>query len=220
MLEAAIFDMDGLLVDSEPLWRRAEQQIFPALGHELTDAMCMETMGTRVDEVVRHWYRVRPWTGPTQEEVADQIVATVIELVRAEGAPMPGVASALALCVESGLVLALASSSSGRLIDAVVDRLGIRHHFAWLQSAEKEPYGKPHPGVFLTTAARLGVEPRSCLVFEDSLAGVLAGKAARMKVVAVPAAEQYDQARFVIADLKLPSLLEFDRAALSQLQLA
>jgi sugar-phosphatase len=218
MLRAAIFDMDGLLVDSEPLWRRAEQQVFPAVGIELTDAMCMQTMGTRLDEVVRYWYGLHPWTGPTQDEVAAQVIARVIDLVAAEGQALPGVAAALARCAAAGLAVALASSSPMRLIDAVVDRLGIRAGFTCLQSAEDEPYGKPHPGVFLTTAARLGVEPSACLVLEDSLAGVLAGKAARMRVVAVPAREQYDDPRFVIADRKLPSLLALDDDVLAALQ--
>lgn len=220
MLEAAIFDMDGLLVDSEPLWRQAEKVVFPAVGIRLTDEMCMQTMGTRVDEVVRHWYRTSPWSGPSQEEVADQIVSGVVDLVRAEGTALPGVDQALTRCADQGLILALASSSSTRLIDAVVDRLGIRDRFSLLQSAEHEPYGKPHPGVFLTTATRLGVEPTACLVFEDSFAGLIAGKAARMKVVAVPAVEQYHQTCFDIADLKLPSLADFDEAALARLQQA
>ncbi|MFA6107183.1 MAG: hexitol phosphatase HxpB [Candidatus Latescibacterota bacterium] len=220
MLEAAIFDMDGLLVDSEPLWRRAEREVFPTVGIRLTDEMCMQTMGTRVDEVVRHWYRTSPWPGPSQEEVAERIVSGVVDLVLAEGTPMPGVEQVLTRCAGRGLTLALASSSSTRLIDAVVDRLGIRDRFALLQSAEHEPYGKPHPGVFLTTATRLGLEPTACLVFEDSFAGLIAGKAARMKVVAVPAAEQYSQTRFDIADLKLPSLADFGEAALERLQQA
>lgn len=87
-----------------------------------------------------------------------------------------------------------------------------------VQSAESEPYGKPHPGVFITTAGKLGVEPTDCLVFEDSFAGLIAGKAARMKVVAVPAAEEYDQGRFDIADLKLGSLLQFDEDCLGRLR--
>ncbi len=218
MLRAAIFDMDGLLVDSEPLWRRAEQQVFPTVGIELTDAMCMQTMGTRLDEVVRYWYGLHPWTGPSQEEVAAQVMARVIDLVATEGEALPGVAAALERCARAGLAVALASSSPMRLIDAVVDRLGIRACFTCLQSAEHEPYGKPHPGVFLTTAARLGVDPTACLVLEDSLAGVLAGKAARMRVVAVPAREQYDDPRFAIADLRLPSLRALDDDALATLQ--
>jgi sugar-phosphatase len=104
------------------------------------------------------------------------------------------------------------------LIDAVVDKFGIRNYFEILQSAESERYGKPHPGVFLTAAERLGVEPTACLVFEDSLAGLIAGKAARMKVVAVPAPHDVGQPGFAIADLKLRSLRQFGAEELARLQ--
>lgn len=217
MLAAAVFDMDGLLVDSEPLWRRAERSIFPRLGIELTDEMCMQTMGTRVNEVVLHWYRQKPWEGPACPEVAEEIVAAVIALVRSEGRPMDGVREVLDLCRQRGLRTALASSSDMCLIDAVLERFGIRDCFDVVHSAEHEPYGKPHPGVFLTTAERLGVEPPCCLVFEDSFAGLIAAKAARMPVVAVPSPHDFDQPRFGIADLKLRSLREFDAACLDRL---
>lgn len=217
MLEAAILDMDGLLIDSEPLWRRAEQGIFEGLGVHLTDAMCMETMGVRVDDVVRHWYGLYPWEGPTTDEVASQIVTAVVELVQSVGVAMEGVEPALDRLAGNGLRLSLASSSSMRLIDAVVDCLGIRQRFEVIQSAEREPYGKPHPGVFLTTAEQLGVEPTRCLVLEDSFNGVIAGLAARMKVIAVPAPEDRDQPRFGIAHAKLGSLLELDEACLERL---
>ena len=126
-LDAVIFDMDGLLVDSEPLWRRAEQAVFPKVGVQLTDAMCMQTMGTRVDEVVQHWYNQKPWTGPTLQAVETEIVDAVVDLVRTEGAPLPGVRQVLELFAGQGVPIALASSSSARLIDAVVDTLAVSY---------------------------------------------------------------------------------------------
>jgi HAD superfamily hydrolase (TIGR01509 family) len=77
---------------------------------------------------------------------------------------------------EEGLPLAIASSSSESIIKAVLDRLGIQDHFSVIYSAEHEPYGKPHPGVYLTTAKKLGVKPTECLAFEDSLNGVLVSR--------------------------------------------
>ena len=216
-MEAVIFDMDGLLVDSEPLWRQAEQMIFPKVGVQLTDAMCMQTMGTRVDEVVRHWYARKPWTGPTLEEVQREIVDTVIDLVKARGKALPGVRDVLEFFSERGMPLALASSSSPRIIDAVVDTLGIRAYFQALRSAEHEPFGKPHPGVFLEAARALEADPRKCLVFEDSFAGMISALAARMRVVVVPDAVHYDDPRFGAAQLKLRSLEEFDEECLQRL---
>jgi sugar-phosphatase len=218
MLEAAIFDMDGLLVDSEPLWRRAEQQVFPRVGLHLTDEMCSQTTGVRLDEVVRLWYGRQPWSGPTVDEIEAQITATVCDLVAAEARPMEGVAEILAFFRQRGYHIALASSSSSRLIQVVVDRFGLGSYFDLLQSAEAEPYGKPHPGVFLAAARGLGVEPTRCLVFEDSFTGLIAAKAARMKAVVIPAPHDFGQSRFDIADLKLRSLLDFGEEHLTCLQ--
>ena len=106
--------------------------------------------------------------------------------------------------------VALASSSAYRLIGAVTERLGLAGEFEVAYSAEEEEYGKPHPGVYLTTARRLGVAPTQCLAIEDSFNGVLAAKAARMRCVAIPEPAQRRDPRFGIADLVLDSLAGVD----------
>jgi beta-phosphoglucomutase-like phosphatase (HAD superfamily) len=211
MFQAAIFDLDGLLIDSEPLWRRAEVEIFATVGLVLTDADCEVTTGLRIDEVVAFQHGVRPWHPPRLDEVAARIVDRVIELIETVGVAKPFGAHAVALCEREGLQLALASSSPERLIHAALRRLGLTGRFGLVQSAQHERWGKPHPAVFLTTAERLGVPPVACVVLEDSLNGVIAAKAARMRCLAVP--ERPDP-RFVLADRVLPSLQALDRAAL------
>ena len=104
-----------------------------------------------------------------------------------------------------GLKVAVASSSSEELIAAALDRLGLRGLDA-VRSAAPETYGKPHPAVLLSTARELGLDPTACVVLEDSLNGVIAAKAARMRCVAVPEADQLEDPRFAIADVRLPSL--------------
>jgi mannitol-1-/sugar-/sorbitol-6-/2-deoxyglucose-6-phosphatase len=104
--------------------------------------------------------------------------------------------------------VALASSTPLHLIYRCLDHFGLRDRFATITSAEFEEYGKPHPAVFLTAAASLGTEPTDCLVFEDSPAGVLAGRAARMAVVAVPVPEDRENPAFALATLVLDSLEE------------
>ena len=116
------------------------------------------------------------------------------------------------------LKVALASSSAYRVIRAVVERLGLADAFDLIYSAEEEEYGKPHPGVYLTTAHRLGVAPTRCLAVEDSLNGVLAAKAARMKCVAIPEAEARHDPRFAIADTVLDSLNGFDAVTWKELE--
>lgn len=205
---AVIFDMDGLLIDSEPHWREAEIEIFATVGVTLTDAMCRETTGLRIDEVVAHHHAREPWGGPSVRELAARIVERMIERVRASGDALPGAIEAVEACAARGLPLALASSSPRRLIDATLAHLGLEGRFGVIESAEDDRYGKPHPAVYLRTAEGLGVGPVRCLVFEDSLNGVIAAKAARMRCVAVPDAPD---PRFAIADLVLGSLTELPR---------
>ncbi|MCH2214108.1 MAG: hexitol phosphatase HxpB [Flavobacteriales bacterium] len=186
MIEAAIFDMDGLLIDSEPFWRRAEMTVFNTVGINLSEANCRETMGFRLNEVVDLWYSRFPWTGKSKKQIEFEILDSVKELIQSEGEPLPGIYDTIELCKKLNLKTAVASSSAMVLIEATVDRLGIRNEFDTLQSAENEEFGKPHPSVFIKTAQRLGVRPENCIVFEDSFHGMVAGLAAKMKVIAVP----------------------------------
>lgn len=208
--EASIFDMDGLLVDSERLWHQAEIEILGALGVPLVASACRQTKGMFVTEVTRYWFDRHPWRGPSTDAVAESVVDRVIELVVSQGALMPGVDRALQLCAAHRVPLAVASSSEYRLIDVVLAHFDLRRHFGVVHSAEDEPYGKPHPGVFLTTAGKLGVAPERCLVWEDAPAGVLAAKAARMACVAVPEAAERHRPAFAIADAVLGTLDEVD----------
>lgn len=205
---AAIFDMDGLLIDSEPLWRRAEVQAFRAVGLDLTEDDCRVTTGMRIDDVVGHWFERRPWPGKPVSAVAADVLERVCELIRRQGSALPGVAEALATVRGAGLRVALATSSPQSVIDAVLRRLGLQDAFEIVASAADEERGKPDPAVYLSTARRLGVEPARCIAFEDSVAGVASARAAGMKVVAVPAPESFDLPAFDLADLKLPSLAE------------
>ena len=210
--QASIFDMDGLLVDSEPLWHRAEIEILGALGVPLVASACRQTKGMFVREVTRYWFERYPWDGPSPDEVATTVVDRVMELVESTGELKPGVARALALCGRKGVPSAVASSSEHRLIDLVLAHFSLDGEFVLVHSAEDEPYGKPHPGVFLTTASRLGVAPDRCLVWEDSPAGVLAAKAARMACIAVPELAERDRRELAVADAVLASLETADDA--------
>lgn len=207
---AVLFDMDGLLIDSEPFWRRAETEVFATVGVELTDALCRETMGLRVDEVVRYWYSRHPWAAPSHDTLAEAIVDRVRELVLAEGEALPGADAAIEQAFSLELRLGLASSSPMRLIEAVLLRLGWRERFEVTCSAENEAHGKPHPAVYLRAARLIGTPPESCIAIEDSLSGVHSARAAGMRVVAVPDAEHFDDPRFDVADQKLRSLTELD----------
>lgn len=208
MLDAVIFDMDGLLVDSEPLWVRAEIEIFGEVGVALGEEDCAKTKGLRIDDVVGYWFTRRPWTTCSPRDVEERLVSRVAELVRTEGTAKPGITEALGVARSRTGKLALASSSPSRIIRAALARLGLESAFDVVRSAETEPLGKPHPGIFLSTAQELGADAPRCLVLEDSLTGVLAAKAARMACVAVPEVHPDHDPRFVIADAVVGSLAD------------
>jgi HAD superfamily hydrolase (TIGR01509 family) len=197
--------MDGLLIDSEILWHQAEVEIFGSLGVPISESGDRSTKGMFVNEVVRYWFERYPWSGPSNDDVVAALLSRVGDLVETKGRLMPGALRAIDLASECGPV-ALASSTPLVLIHRCLDNFDLARRFVSVHSAEFEPYGKPHPGVFLTAAASLKVEPERCLVFEDSAAGVLAAKAGSMTVVAVPTLEDRVLPAFGLADLVLESL--------------
>lgn len=206
--ELVIFDMDGLLIDSEPYWKIAEKEVFGKHGLTLTDELLRQVMGYRLSEVVQHWYDYKPWPNPNLKQTETDILACVKALIIANANALPGVYQTLQYCQQQGYKIALASSSNMELINAVVEKLNIAHYFNLIWSAQYEAYGKPHPAIFLSVAQKLQVSPTNCVVFEDALNGVIAAKAARMYCIAVPEEISFNEARFAIADVKIPSLLD------------
>jgi sugar-phosphatase len=215
---AAIFDLDGLLIDSEPFWRRAEIEVFGSVGLHLSETDVRQTMGLRIDDAVRHWWDRHPWEGASRQEVEQACTARVAELIVAEGAPMPGALEVVGLFRSLGLPMAVCSGSYAVVIEAALDTLGIAGDMTVWHSAEWEPTGKPHPSVYLTTAAELGVDPVACWAFEDSFNGAIAAKAARMRVVAVPEPDAAGSPRWGFCDLVLESLTAFDEGVLRRLE--
>ncbi len=214
-LTATLFDMDGLLIDSEILWHQAELEILGGLGVPLATEGARSTKGMFVAEVVDYWRERYPWSGPSSEDVVDQILTRVGDLVETTGRLLPGAVRAIDLTSQRGPV-ALASSTPVPLIERSLRHFGLLERFSVICSGANEPYGKPHPGVFLTAASRVGADPRSCLVFEDSAAGVLAAKAGRMTCIAVPAKEDLHLPAFGLADVVLASLEDLDEAWLNE----
>ncbi|MGH2753728.1 MAG: hexitol phosphatase HxpB [Actinomycetota bacterium] len=217
VFDAVIFDMDGVLIDSEPLWQRAEIEIFGELGVHLTPALCRQTMGLRIDEVVDHWYSYRPWGTTSRAEVVERVVERVETLIREEGGLLPGVTDALSFFRRRATHIALASSSYYRLIEAVLEGFDLADRFDLVHSAEDEPLGKPHPGIYLTVAAKLKVEAARCLAIEDSPNGVVAAKAARMRCIAIPEPGVEDDPRVATADALVASLSDISDELLSRL---
>ena len=174
-ISAVIFDMDGLIIDSEPLWKIAEIETFKEVGFDFSFEMCALTTGMRIDEVVEFWREKLKWENFTTNEIVDKIQKKMIQLIKERGKLLPGIIESLNLLNANDVLIALASSSPMSLINTTVDMLKIRNFFNIIHSAENEIAGKPNPAVFLSTAKMLGVQPNKCLVLEDSKAGMNAG---------------------------------------------
>ncbi|MEO6548904.1 MAG: hexitol phosphatase HxpB [Ferruginibacter sp.] len=216
-LNTVIFDMDGLLIDSEPLWNQAADEAFQQYGIRLSPAQHASTTGMRTKEFVEWWFE--RYQIPLQHVAAtqDAIFQSVINKVASKGKPMQGVAHIFNFFIGRNFKIGLATSSGKSLINVVIDKLGIRKHLQAIESAAELPYGKPHPQVFLNCADRLNSNPLECLCFEDSFNGMIAVKAARMKCVVVPAAHESQHVKFNAADLKLSSLQNFNDLLLQTL---
>ena len=209
MIRAAVFDMDGILIDSEPFWRDAEIEVFKTVGVELTGELCRETTGLRMDAAVQHWFDRTPWTNKPREQVEREVKERVVELIALHAQPLPGVDEIFGFFERRGLPIALCSSSPYPVIEAIVRKLSLSDRLRVLYSAEDEPFGKPHPGAYMTSAQRLGVAPQQCIAFEDSMNGLISAKSARMSVVAVPEPAHFERTIFDFCDAKIPSLLDF-----------
>jgi mannitol-1-/sugar-/sorbitol-6-/2-deoxyglucose-6-phosphatase len=203
--QAAIFDLDGILIDSEPLWRRAMISVFGVHGLHLTPEECALTMGLRIDEVIRYWNRKLPGIALDVDATSGAIVEEVALLIRTEGVEMPGARAAVERCRALGMKVGVASSSALRLIEEAVSKLGLESSMSTLKSAQFESRGKPDPAVYLSAARELGVVPSRSLAIEDSVNGMKAAKAAEMCCLCVPERgvnwDLFREADYVIASL-------------------
>ena len=217
-LNTVIFDMDGLLIDSEPFWQEAGMETLLQFNVTLDPVQYHHTTGLRTREWLDYWFT---HFGIGKERIPAAEAAlhhNVVEKIRTKADPLPGVQEILAFFKERNFRIGLATSSPLSLVKVVVAKLSIEDSFQAFASAEHLPYGKPHPQVYMDCAQSLGVSPLQCMAFEDSFNGVIAAKAARMTCIAIPVADQAHLPKWGAADLKLRSLLDFTQQHLDNLQ--
>jgi mannitol-1-/sugar-/sorbitol-6-/2-deoxyglucose-6-phosphatase len=212
--KAVIFDMDGLLIDSEPYWQEAGIETLAKFNIVLTAAQYHSSTGLRTIEWIDHWFRFFNIDPNKANAAIQDIEASAIKKITQFAQPMPGVEHIINFFLQKKFAIGLASSSPMKMIDVVVDKLGIRPCLNTISSAGTLPYGKPHPQVFINCAEALGTAPFDCICFEDSFNGMIAAKAAKMKCVVVPTPDQYNQSKWGAADLKLRSLANFNELLL------
>ena len=217
VIQAAIFDMDGVLIDSEPLWRASHIAALASYGVTITEDHVRAMAGKRTDEVMRHWRENYELDQVSDSALEKDVVSRVQEKIRLVGQELPGVRELIALFANHHVPLAVASSSAPEVIETVLDKLSLADQFLVVHSAKYEEKGKPHPGIFLTTARRLAVSPTHCLVFEDSLNGVRAALAAGMTCVAIPEPVNINNPEFQKADLVVSSLADLSWEIVAEL---
>lgn len=207
-VRALIFDMDGVLVDSEPLHLLAYQELFGPHGIEYTEEHNREFLGCKdiamAEILVERWALTH-----TPEEIVQSKENILARMLREDAKIRPGVIQLLEQAEALKIPCAVASSATLPTIQLVVDVLGIRNYFRFLTSGDEVPNGKPAPDVFLLAAQRLGVAPAHCLVIEDTFNGIKAAKAAEMFCIAIPCDATMHQDHSA-ADKNFHSLEEVD----------
>jgi HAD superfamily hydrolase (TIGR01509 family) len=217
MIEAVVFDLDGLLVDSEPHWNEARRQMAAERGIEWNQDDHEACMGVSTLAWAKYMIR-RLNLDQWPDQVVARIVGTMQALYARQVPYLPGAIEAVDCAARFGPI-GLASGSHRSLIDIVTADAPLRGKFQAVVCADEVPVGKPAPDVYLQAARELGVRAANCVCLEDSANGILAGKSAGMKVIAVPD-HRLPPSQEILrqADLVLPSLLEFNREVILSLE--
>ena len=213
MIDAVVFDLDGVIVDSEQVWDDVRERYTREVGGTYTESATRDMMGMSSVEWSRYMRDALGVPG-TPEEINAEVVRRMLERYGEAPPLIPGAVEAVRECAERW-PLAVASSSNPELIEIVLDRSGLRELFRAVVSSQEVARGKPAPDVYLEAAHRLGAEPARCAAVEDSHNGIRSAKAAGMRVVAVPNTHfPPDAESLALADVVLGSVRELTADAI------
>ena len=182
--KAVIFDMDGVLVESEAIWKQAEYEVFSSLGVSVTEENSSYTQSLTTKEVTAFWYQKFPWKETPLSEVEEMVVRRVMELILLKDCATLGISAFIKNLKERNFKIGLATNAPEKIIPVVLKKTGTESLFDSVSSADYEEKGKPHPAIYLNTAKKLKVMPEECAVIEDSETGMEAAKKAGMSVIA------------------------------------
>jgi len=183
---AIIFDMDGLLVDSEPLWYEVETELIEGKGYTYADEVRDSTIGLRIDEFAKIIHHHYPKVADSPEAVAQLVMDGMTSFPAEKIQARPGADEIIQYVAQQNIPCAIASSSAQTIIEHFVTMLGWDNSIPMRYSAEFMEHGKPAPDIYLHTAKQLGIDPTKCLALEDSKAGTQAALAAGMTCYTVP----------------------------------
>jgi HAD superfamily hydrolase (TIGR01509 family) len=217
MIKAALFDMDGLMVNTEPLQSQAYEAVLVSHGKQpqLNAEGVVQAVGVREKD---NWELIKKSHDLNQDTSAliEQRAGLYMNILKQNLVPQPGLIDLLKLLKQHHIKMAVASSSTPEHIKILLEGLQVADFFDAVVSAHTITHGKPAPDIFLLAAAQLGVDPKDCVVLEDAQSGVEAGRAAEAKVIAVPNdfTKSHDHSK---ADIVVRSLEEIDWKLLSSL---
>jgi HAD superfamily hydrolase (TIGR01509 family) len=207
VIDSVVFDLDGVIVDSEQVWDDVRERYTREAGGTYTESATRDMMGMSSLEWSQYMHDALGVPG-TPEEINAEVVRRMLERYGEAPPLIPGAVEAVRNCAERW-TLAVASSSNPELIEVVLERAGLRKLFRVVVSSQEVARGKPAPDVYLEAALRLGVEPARCAAVEDSHNGIRSAKAAGMRVVAVPNAHfPPDPGSLALADAVVQSVGE------------
>lgn len=205
-INTVIFDMDGVIIDSEPQWAKAQIDTLAECGVTISEQDCEQlTRGKRIDEIAKIWIQTFK-LDMDPSIVADNILHKACSYILQEGSAMEGLYPLLEYLQSKQMRMAVATSSAPVIIQAVFDKLKLWDYFVLQCSANDEQYGKPHPAVYLSVLEKLGISSTECIVIEDSVVGLIAAKAASLCTFLVN--PNYQNERFAIADARLANLFD------------
>lgn len=211
MIQGVLFDMDGVLIDSEPISNRLLAEVCALQGCVLTSEQLQHLLGTNLDTcntLLTAWF---PGRIDTSQYVADWI-RLMLQHIQTQGLPAkPGVTEALNMLRQRGVPMAVCTSNDSRIVQAVADNLPFFQSFQTIVTGDQVTHGKPAPDIFLEGARRLGVPPEQCAGIEDSLNGVKSIRAAGMMSVMIPDTLPFGPSFAPYTDVTIPSLLHLEK---------
>lgn len=209
MLSAVVFDMDGTLIDSEPIWQKVIlAKIEQWSGRAVSEDTYLSTVGLDTLSLCQRFKVEFAIESLSAEDMLHEIHDLVITTIHKEGQWMPGAQRAVQMAKGLGLPVALATASDREILTAMREHFELDTIFSVTCCADDVTISKPNPELYLLACQRLGVDPRTSLAFEDSITGLLAAKSAQMTAIAIPDLLSPSDKRYGIADLVLGSLEE------------